>query len=146
MQPIIIASEKLKLHSELCRLCEFVGYTNAWRDTFWEDLLQEEGIYKEFLYYMEHQDFLDEYKVEGMGVLDIFVWQMRKFNLRLDRGKNGEECDKMAMLLETFRYMIDMKRGAGENPAGEATGESDRRGAYKSPTWSMEMRNGMDEL
>lgn len=136
MQPIIIASEKLKLYKELCRLCEFVGYTDEWRDRFWEDLLQEEEIYKEFLYYMEHQDFLDEYKVEGMSVLDIFVWQMRKFNLRLDRGKNGEECDKMAMLLETFRYMIDMKRKE------ESPEKSDGQGCR----WSMEMRNGMDEL
>lgn len=128
MQPIIIASEKLKLHKELCRLCEFVGYTDAWRDAFWEDLLQEPEIYKEFLYYMEHQDFLDEYKIEGKGVLDVFVWQMRRFNLRLDRGKNGEECDKLAMLLETFRYMIDMKRNGG------------------GIEWSMEIKNGMDEL
>lgn len=128
VQPIIIASEKIKLYSELSRLCEFVGYTDEWRDAFWEDLLQEAGIYKEFLYYMEHQDFLDEYKVEGKSVLDIFVWQMRRFNLRLDRGKNGKECDKMAMLLETFRYMIDMKRNGG------------------GIEWSMEIKNGMDEL
>lgn len=128
MQPIIVSSEKLKYYEEIRRLCEYAGYEQVWCDRFWKDLLQDEGIYKELLYYLEHQDFLGEYQVNGFTVLDIFVWQMRRYNVRVDRGKNGPDCDKMAMLLETFRYMMDMK-----NTDNQAE-------------WSMEMKNGMDEL
>ncbi len=127
MSSIIISSEKLKYYDEIVRMCEYAQYQDAWRDQFWQDLLLNDGAYKELLYYLEHQDFLEEYKVNGYSVLDIFVWQMRRYNIRLDRGKNGPDCDKIAMLLESFRCLMDMKEGSDIN-------------------WSMEMKNGMDEL
>jgi hypothetical protein len=128
VQPMIIASEKIKYYEQVCRLCEYAGYESTWRDKFWQDLLTDEGIDRELLYYLEHQDFLGSCTIDGYSVFDIFIWQMRRYNIRVDRGKNGPDCDKMAMLLETFRTMLDMK----ENGA--------------RIEWSMEMNNGMDEL
>lgn len=128
MQQIIIAQEKMKLYDRLGEICEQAVYTTEWKDRFWNDLLKEPGIYQEFLYYLEHQDFLCNCTIDGYQITDIFVWQMRKYNVRTDRGKNGADCDKLAMLLEAFRTMLDMRADGAEIE------------------WSMEMRNGMDQL
>ncbi|MCR4691557.1 MAG: hypothetical protein K5739_09455 [Lachnospiraceae bacterium] len=126
MASLIFESEKMKLFSELTRLCGYVGYRDDWRDRFWNDLLANPDIYAEFLYYMDHQDFLDEAKVGGYTATDFFIWEMRKYNVRTDRGKNGADCDKYAMLLETFDSMMQKKKD------------------QSSITWSMEMRSGCD--
>lgn len=128
MKQIIISEEKIRFYHCLEEMCQYVQYTPEWRDAFWEELLKNPPIYQEFLYYLEHQDFLGEYQVDGYSVLDIFVWIMRRYNIRTDKGRNGTECDKTALLLDTFRMMLDMK----EN--GTAI------------EWAMEMKNGMDEL
>lgn len=128
MKQIIIANEKLRYYEELSRVCEYVGYSDLFKEQLWADLIKDEGIYQELLYYLEHQDFLARVTIDGLTILDIFVWQMRKYNIRMDRGKNGSDCDKLAMLLETIRTMLDMKQGGAK------------------VEWSMEMKNGMDEL
>lgn len=128
MAGLIIASEKIKLYEYLTELCTYISYTDEWRDAFWEDLLGNEAIYREFLYWADNQDFLLGCKVGGQTIIDILVWEMRKYNIRLDRGKNGPDCDKQAMVMEAFREMLD----------------SYGNGARLE--WSMEMRNGMDEL
>lgn len=125
---IIIASEKLKLYEFLCEMCEYVRYTDDWRDEFWQKLLENEPVYQEYLYYADHRDFLLDTKVDGFTVIDILIWEMRKYNVRTDRGKNGEDCDKEAMVLESFNTMLDMCKNA------------------EKIEWSMEMRNGMDQL
>lgn len=125
---IIIASEKIKLFSYLCDLCEYIRYTDKWRDEFWGKLIENEPLYREYLYYVEHKDFLLDVKVDGFSVIDILIWEMRKYNIKTDRGKNGEDCDKEAMVLEAFNTMLDMCKNAAK------------------VEWSMEMRNGMDEL
>ena len=37
---------------------------------------QSEGIYAEFVYYLERQTFCCAYKVAGYSVVDIMVWQI----------------------------------------------------------------------
>lgn len=128
MSGIVIAGEKIKLYEYLQNMCAYAGYTQNWQDKFWEDLLKCEAVYQEFLYYADNQDFLLKCKVGGNTVIDILIWEMRKYNVRMDVGRNGPDCDKQAMILEAFREMLD---SIGDGAKLE---------------WSMEMRNGMDEL
>ena len=128
MSSIIIASEKLKLYSYLEEMCKYVSYSDEWRDTFWNRLLNNEAVYQEYLYYADNHDFLLNTKVDGYSVIDILIWEMRKYNIRTDKGKNGADCDKEAMGLESFSTMLDMIDNSAKIE------------------WSMEMRNGMDEL
>ena len=79
---IIIASEKIKLFSYLCDLCEYIRYTDKWRDEFWGKLIENEPLYREYLYYVEHKDFLLDVKVDGFSVIDILIWEMRKYNIK----------------------------------------------------------------
>ncbi len=128
MAGLIIASEKIRLYEYLTQLCSYIQYTDEWRDAFWEDLLKNDAVYNEFLYWADKGDFLLACSVGGQTIIDILVWEMRKYNVRLDRGKNGPDCDKQAMVMEAFREMLDSCADGGRLE------------------WSMEMRNGMDEI
>ena len=106
---IIIASEKLKLYEIVENWAEYAGYSDEWKDEFWQDLLLNQDVYEEFLYYVDNNDFLCKYSYNGQFITDIFIWEMRKFNIKTDRGKNYADCDKAEMVLNAFRTMLDMK-------------------------------------
>lgn len=109
MSNIIIASEKLKLYEVVTSWAEYAGYTPEWADEFWGDLLLNSDVYDEFLYYIDNNDFLCKCSIDGQNITDIFIWEMRKFNIKTDRGKNYQDCDKAEMVLNAFRTMLDMK-------------------------------------
>lgn len=112
MGNIIIASEKLKLFEIVENWAEYAGYTKEWTDKFWADLLLNKEVYEEFLYYVDHEDFLCKYSYSGQYITDIFIWEMRKYNIKTDRGKNYADCDKAEMVLNAFRTMLDMKENS----------------------------------
>lgn len=109
MGNIVIASEKIKLFEIVENWSIYAGYNEEWQNKFWQDLLINKDIYDEFLYYVDHKDFLCKASVNGQFITDIFVWEMRKFNIKTDRGKNYADCDKAEMVLNAFRTMLDMK-------------------------------------
>lgn len=109
MGNIIIASEKLKLFELVKNWAEYAGYSEDWTNQFWQDLLLNSEVYEEFLYYVDKDDFLCKYSYNGQYITDIFIWEMRKFNIKTDRGKNYADCDKAEMVLNAFRTMLDMK-------------------------------------
>ena len=112
MGNIIIASEKLKLFDLVGDWAEYAGYDTEWTNDFWQDLLLNPEVYEEFLYYVDHEDFLCKYKYNGQYITDIFIWEMRKYNIKTDRGKNYADCDKVEMVLNAFRTMLDMKENS----------------------------------
>lgn len=128
MGNIIIASEKLKLFELVKEWAEYAGYSEEWTNDFWRDLLLTREVYEEFLYYIDHNDFLCKYSFNGQFITDIFIWEMRKYNIKTDRGKNYADCDKTEMVLNAFRTMLDMKDN-GERVIN-----------------SMENKNGADKL
>lgn len=112
MGNIIIASEKLKLFEIVENWSQYAGYSVEWQDKFWQDLLVNQDVYEEFLYYVDHNDFLCKHSCNGQYITDIFIWEMRKFNIKTDRGKNYADCDKAEMVLNAFRTMLDMKENS----------------------------------
>lgn len=128
MGNIIIASEKLKLFDLVEKWAEYAGYSEEWCSKFWQDLLLNHEVYEEFLYYIDNEDFLCKYSYDGQFITDIFVWEMRKYNIKTDRGKNYADCDKVEMVLNAFRTMLDMKENS------------------KRITDAMENKNGGDKL
>ena len=91
-------------------LCYYAGEDEAFLSQFWQALTQSEQIYREFVYYLEHQDFLCNYKVSGYGLLDIMVWQMDHFKAQLDRGKDDMKHNADKMLLMAFDTMLKMEK------------------------------------
>ena len=110
MSPIICATEKIKVYEGLQMLCEYAGKSEVWRDELWTDMLSDNELYEEFLYYLEHHSFADRMKTAGYSLTDFYVWQMQRDNLSKDTGKNTENCNKEQMVLQAFWTMAEMKK------------------------------------
>ena len=90
-------------------LCRCAGEDEIFLEDFWQRLRQSEPVYKEFVYYLEYQNFLCEYKVEGYGLLDIMVWQMDHFKAQMDRGRDDMKNNGDKMLLMAFDTLLKME-------------------------------------
>lgn len=91
-------------------LCHYAGENETFLERFWADLTQSEGVYREFVYYLEHQNFLCDYQIEGYSLVDIMVWQMDHFKAQLDRGKDDMKNNGDKMLLMAFYTMLQMEK------------------------------------
>ena len=106
---ILLDARKLKAYDFLKQLCDYAGKTPEWADELWKDLLINTEIYDEFMYYLDNHTFKDEYRIGGYSMSDLYVWQMDKYNIIREIGKNPTSCNKETMVLNAFRTMIDMK-------------------------------------
>ena len=91
-------------------LCRYAGEDEIFLQDFWLRLRQSENVYHEFVYYLENQRFLCEYKVEGYSVVDIMVWQMDHFKAQMDRGKDDMKNNGDKMLLMAFDTLLKMEQ------------------------------------
>ena len=110
MTQIIFDSGKIKAYEGLKMLCEYSGKSSEWCDGLWMDMLNDYELYEEFVYYLEHHAPADHMKVEGYSLTDFYVWQMERYNLAGDIGKNTAECNKEEMILQSFKAMAEMKK------------------------------------
>lgn len=101
--------EKRRAYEWAKALCRYAGEDEVFLERFFEMLTASEGVSKEFLYYLEHQNFLCEYQVEGYSLIDIMVWQMDHFKARLDRDQTQMKSNGDKMLLEAFHTMLLME-------------------------------------
>ena len=110
MGTIILDARKIKAYERLCELAEYVGREAGFVEELWKALLEDDELMKEFVYYLDHHALLDEMKCSGYGIMDIYVWMIERFNLMMDYGKNGQECNKDALVLDAFLKMAQMKK------------------------------------
>lgn len=110
MSHIILDSEKLKVYESLKMLCDYAGKSMEWRDKLWMDILTDYELYEEFVYYLEHHSLLDHMQAEGFSLTDFYVWQMDRYNIVSDSGKNTAACNKEEMVLQAFKAMAEMKK------------------------------------
>jgi hypothetical protein len=106
---ILYDARKIKALEYLNELSEYAGLSSEWADRLWTMMLTDNDLYDEFVYYLEHHTFRDEYKISGYSLSDIYVWQMDKYNLIREIGKNPEHCNKETMVLNAFMTMAQMK-------------------------------------
>ncbi|MCM1327616.1 MAG: hypothetical protein NC094_10600 [Bacteroidales bacterium] len=107
---IVYDARRVKAYEGLCALGEYAGKDLNWLDELWTELVSDSNLMKEFMYYLDHHTFLDEIKCRGYGLTDLYVWQMDRYNLIRDIGKNTSACNKETMVLNTFRTMLDMQK------------------------------------
>lgn len=91
-------------------LCYYAGEGENFLQEFWKRMRQSEGVMREFTYYLDHQNFLCEYKVAGYSVVDLMVWQMDHFKAQMDRGKDDMKNNGDKMLLMAFDTMLKMEQ------------------------------------
>ena len=107
---IVFDTTKFKIREYLDEICKYAGLSVEWTDEMWLELISDEELYNEFIYYLENHTFLDKMKVAGYGLSDIYVWQMDKYNLIREIGKNPTGCNKETMVMNAFKVMPMMKR------------------------------------
>ena len=100
---------KEKAYAWARALCYYAGENEAFLQRFWKALIQSEGVYREFIYYLEHQNFLCDHQIEGYSLVDIMIWQMDHFKARLDQdnSKTRQNGDRMVLLaFNTFLNLV----------------------------------------
>ena len=65
---------------------------------------------EDVVFNLEHHALMDKVHCEGYGLTDLYIWQMNRYNLIRDSGKNTAACNKDRMVLHAFRDMIEMKK------------------------------------
>lgn len=114
MPGILYDASKVKVCQGFYDICEYAEFDREWTDKLWTDIITCRDIYEELVYYIEHHTFMDKMKIRGYSLSDIYVWQMDKYNLVREIGKNPRTCNKEKMVMRAFRTMIDMCRNPDE--------------------------------
>ncbi|MDO4333707.1 MAG: hypothetical protein Q4C58_13625 [Eubacteriales bacterium] len=110
MAGIIYDSSRIKAYENLKALCKFAGETQEWCDMLWQEIAPDTELYRELLYYMRNNSLADKVNCCGYTLTDLYVWQMDRYNLFHDTGKNTAQCRKVDMVLRAFDTMAQMKK------------------------------------
>lgn len=110
MAGIIYDARRVKAYEGLQTLGEIAGEPLEWCDKLWEELVMQPDLLEELIRYLEHRDLLGNVKCEGYSLLDLYVWQMNKYNIIGDSGKNTDACNKDRMVLKAFHDMAEMRK------------------------------------
>ncbi|MCR5507376.1 MAG: hypothetical protein K6F34_01680 [Lachnospiraceae bacterium] len=111
---ILYDARKLKALEFLTALGEYAGKDAEFTQQLWTELINDGRLYDEFVYYADNHTFLDELKIRGYSMSDIYVWQMDKYNIVRELGKNPGSCNKETLVLNAFMEMAAMKRDPDE--------------------------------
>ncbi len=107
---IIISTSRLKVYEGFKKLSEYAGMSLEFQDGLWKELLLDGEIYEEFVYYLTNHTFKDTVKIKGYALSDLYVWQMDKYNLIRELGKNPMTCNKETLVLNAFWTLVEMKK------------------------------------
>ena len=91
-------------------LCKYAGKDEEFLKRFVDKLNASPALFKEFLYYLDNQDFLCEMNICGITVPDFLVWQVDKFKSGIDEGRFELKYNADAMLLMAFDTMYEVER------------------------------------
>ncbi len=110
MGGIVYDARRILAYQGLVDLGEYAGKSREFIDSLWAELVPDGELMKEWMYYLDHHSLLDEAKCRGYALTDLYVWQMDRYNLIREIGKNPDACNKETMVLNAFRTMLDMKK------------------------------------
>ena len=113
MAGILYDARKIKAYEGMLALGELAGEDKAWCDALWEEIIFDAELMDELVFYLENHSIMDKIKCEGYGLTDLYIWQMNRYNIIGDTGKNTAACNKERMGLHAFYDMAAMKK----NPA-----------------------------
>jgi len=102
MANIILDSRKLMVYEDLKYLCDFSSKSSDFADSLWGELQSKPELYDEFVYYLDHHSLKDKLSVKGYSLTDLYVYNIGKYNLLNDFGKNTAICNKEGMVLNCF--------------------------------------------
>jgi hypothetical protein len=110
MAGILYDARRIKAYEGLIGLGEISGQSRQWCDALWEEIVFESDLLDELVFYLEKHYLKDNVKCEGYSLTDLYMWQMNKYNIIGDSGKNTDACNKDRLVLKAFRDMVDMRK------------------------------------
>ena len=105
MANIGLDGSKIKVYGMLQNLCDYCNEKDSWCDELWGYMLQNDGLYEEFVYFIVNRSLMGKMNVEGYTLIDLYVKQIDMYNVRNDLGKNPIFCMKEDMVLRSFLMM-----------------------------------------
>ena len=114
MAGILYDARLVKALEELKALGKSAGETDEWCESLWEELVFSQDLLEELIFYLDHHYLTDKVKCEGYSLTDLYVWQMDRYNLIGDWGKNTSACNKDRMVLGAFMDMVQMRKNPDE--------------------------------
>jgi len=107
---ILYDARRIKAYEGMLALGELAGEDEAWCEALWEKIIFDAELLDELVFYLENHSLLDKTKCEGYGLTDLYIWQMNRYNIIGDTGKNTAACNKERMVLHAFYDMAAMKK------------------------------------
>lgn len=105
---IILDSRRIKAYECLGELGKIAYMDEGFLEELWGEFLLNDDLMAAFMYYLDNHTFYDNIKCKGYGLTDLYFYNMRRYEIRQDIGKNYADCDKEALALRTFMLMAKM--------------------------------------
>ena len=110
MEGMIYDGTRVRAYESLKALCGYAGETPEWCDALWTQLLEEEELYGELLYYMKNNTLLDRMRREGCTLTDLSARQMDQSRRKAGRYGQEDHCRMVDMVLRAFADMAGRNR------------------------------------
>ncbi len=102
---IILDARRIKAYEYLGELGKIAGRDESYLEELWGEFLGNDALMSAFMYYLDTHSLDDSLSCEGYGLTDLYFYNMRRYELRQDLGKNYADCNKEALALDTFLMM-----------------------------------------
>lgn len=127
MAGIVYDARRIKAYEGLMELGNIAGENPQWCEMLWEEILFSPDLLDELVFYLEHHYLTENVSCCGYSLIDLYVWQLNRYNIIGDSGKNTDACNKERMVLHAFHDMTNMRK----NPEGFVKKLTDGRGMDK---------------
>lgn len=114
MSGILYDARLVKAFEKLKTLGRTADMTDEWCEKFWKEIVFSQDLLEELVFYLDHHYLTDKVNCEGYSLTDLYVWQMDRYNLIGDWGKNTSACNKDRMVLNAFMDMAQMRKNPAE--------------------------------
>lgn len=114
MAGIFYDARRIKAYEGLLELGAAANESAEWCNALWLEIIADPGLMEEFVFYLDNHYLTDNIKCEGYSMTDLYVWQLNRYNLIGDWGKNTGECNKDRMVLKAFYDMAQMRKNPEE--------------------------------
>ncbi len=88
------------------------GRTPEQGETLWKRILTSPGVMRELSYFHDTGDFWGGYKVCGITLPDVVVWQVDHFKAYMDR-EDRNRFHRERLFLEALESMLDLEKDPG---------------------------------
>ena len=112
-------------YERLEQLCAYTGKDETYLSALWMELIPDADLMTDFMYYLDHHSFCNKTVCRGYSLTDLYFYKIRRYDVKRDAGKNNADCNKEALVLDTFMMMADMKKDPDKyiNKLNDAMGQ-----------------------